>query len=323
MKPVSTARRSGSPYPASADTFWHDCGLPRTAMGWEIQPEGLTRLLTRISADYTAERGVALYVTENGAAFDDVVTATDGVPLVHDADRVDFLQMHLSAVLDAIDHGVDVRGYFYWSLLDNYEWAWGYEKRFGLVRVDYDTQERPVKDSGHRYARIIATARSGPELAITGSAPFQRGECGACSRARGSGEKAQLDVGRIVEAPHLTQFQTRGLDEERDAAAEGHRTDHEVEFVHQAARGEPVPHPVIGEHDDVSVPSGGRRSAAELRAPNPVPVARRRYLRVRDRRTCGRGSRVWWSGCSGSGRDSGRGASRLRGCRRARSGCRR
>src|SRR5690606_21573750 len=98
-------------------------------------------------------KGIKLYVTENGAAFDDVV-AEDGS--VHDTDRVSYVRAHLNATLDAIEAGVDVRGFFYWSLMDNYEWAWGYDKRFGIVRVDYDTQERTVKDSGHEYARIIA-----------------------------------------------------------------------------------------------------------------------------------------------------------------------
>ncbi len=131
-------------------------GLDRTAQNWEIQPEGLTRLLRRLSDEYTGERGVALYVTENGAAFDDVVDA-DG--RIRDADRTEYVRAHLGAVLDAVDAGVDVRGFFYWSLMDNFEWAWGYDKRFGIVRVDYDTQQRTVKDSGREYARIIA-ARS-------------------------------------------------------------------------------------------------------------------------------------------------------------------
>ena len=74
---------------------------------------------------------------------------------MHDDERADFVREHLGAILDAIDAGVDVRGYFYWSLLDNFEWAWGYEKRFGIVRVDYDTQVRTVKDSGREYSRII------------------------------------------------------------------------------------------------------------------------------------------------------------------------
>lgn len=152
----ATSRTGRSPYPSDAGIHPVERGLPRTAQDWEIQPEGLTRLLRRLSDDYTAKRGVSLYVTENGAAFDDEV-ATEG--LVHDGDRAEFLRQHLGAVLDAADAGVDVRGYFYWSLMDNFEWAWGYDKRFGIVRVDYDTQERTVKDSGREYARIIA-ARS-------------------------------------------------------------------------------------------------------------------------------------------------------------------
>lgn len=151
-----TERKGRSPYPSDAGIHSVERGLERTAQNWEIQPEGLTRLLRRLSDEYTAERGVTLYVTENGAAFDDVV-AEDGV--VHDEGRVEYVRAHLAAVLGAVDAGVDVRGYFYWSLMDNFEWAWGYDKRFGIVHVDYDTQQRTVKDSGREYARIIA-ARS-------------------------------------------------------------------------------------------------------------------------------------------------------------------
>jgi beta-glucosidase len=146
-------RPKASPFPDTAGVFWHPRGYPVTAMGWEVQPEGLTRLLRRVKDDYTGSK-VDLYVTENGAAYDDVV-AEDGV--VHDEERAEFLRLHLSAILDAIDEGVDVKGYFYWSLMDNFEWAWGYAKRFGLVRVDYDTQVRTVKESGREYARIIAS----------------------------------------------------------------------------------------------------------------------------------------------------------------------
>jgi beta-glucosidase len=120
-------------------------------MGWEVQPEGLTRLLRRVAEEYSG--AVPLYVTENGVAYDDAV-AESGEVL--DAGRVAFLRDHVAATLDAIEQGVDVRGYFYWSLMDNYEWAWGYAKRFGIVRVDYDTQQRTVKESGREYARIIA-----------------------------------------------------------------------------------------------------------------------------------------------------------------------
>ncbi|MFE6736434.1 glycoside hydrolase family 1 protein [Microbacterium sp. NPDC057650] len=143
-------RPTRSPFPADAGIHWVERGLPRTGMEWEVQPEGLTRLLQRVAADYAD--GVPLYVTENGAAYDDVVVGGE----VKDAERTAFVRDHVAATLDAIEAGVDVRGYFYWSLLDNYEWAWGYDKRFGIVRVDYDTQERTVKQSGHEYSRIIA-----------------------------------------------------------------------------------------------------------------------------------------------------------------------
>lgn len=148
-------RPKRSPFPAAEGVYWHPRGLPVTDMGWEVQPEGLTRLLKRVHDEYTGDT-VKLYVTENGAAYNDEV-AEDGA--VHDSDRTAFLRDHLDAILDAIDEGVDVYGYFYWSLMDNYEWAWGYHKRFGLVRVDYDTQERTLKDSAIEYRRIIA-ARS-------------------------------------------------------------------------------------------------------------------------------------------------------------------
>ncbi|WP_169077032.1 GH1 family beta-glucosidase [Microcella alkalica] len=154
LAPAAPSERpKRSPFPADEGVHWHPRGLPVTAMQWEVQPEGLTRLLVRVDAEYAKPAGTVLYVTENGAAYDDVV-GPDGS--VDDLERADYLEQHLAAMLDAIDAGVDVRGYFYWSLMDNYEWAWGYDKRFGLVRVDYDTQQRTVKASGRRYQRIIA-----------------------------------------------------------------------------------------------------------------------------------------------------------------------
>jgi len=147
-----TDRPTRSPFPAADGVFNHPQGLPLTAMEWEVQPDGLRELLVRVHEDYAASAGVRLYVTENGAAYADVVAA-DGA--VHDVERTEFLASHLGAILDAIDEGVPVHGYFYWSLMDNFEWAWGYDKRFGLVRVDYETQERTVKDSGLAYATII------------------------------------------------------------------------------------------------------------------------------------------------------------------------
>ncbi|WP_426594726.1 GH1 family beta-glucosidase [Cellulomonas sp. McL0617] len=124
---------------------------PHTAMGWNIEPEGLVNLLVEVHERYPA---LPLAITENGAAFDDEVTP-DG--RVHDVDRVAYLHDHIDAVGEAIKRGVDVRGYFVWSLMDNFEWSYGYSKRFGVVRVDYDTLERTVKDSGLWYSDLIAT----------------------------------------------------------------------------------------------------------------------------------------------------------------------
>jgi beta-glucosidase len=114
---------------------------PRTAMDWEIVPEGFTDLLVRISQDYP---GLPMVITENGAAFDDVPDANG---FVADEGRTAYFTSHLAAVATAIDQGADIRGYLAWSLLDNFEWAYGYEKRFGIVRVDYDTQKRTPKQS--------------------------------------------------------------------------------------------------------------------------------------------------------------------------------
>lgn len=139
------------PLPAPEGVGYAGRGLPVTAMGWDVQPEGLTRLLERMQADYTGPRGVGIYVTENGAAYDDVVGPGG---FVNDQDRLDYLDKHLRAVRDALDAGVDVRGYFAWSLMDTFEWAWGYTKRFGIVRTDFDTQERIPKASGLWYAQV-------------------------------------------------------------------------------------------------------------------------------------------------------------------------
>ncbi|MFP5415637.1 MAG: GH1 family beta-glucosidase [Actinomycetes bacterium] len=130
---------------------------PTTGMGWPIQPEGLTRLLTRLHREYTGPAGVPLFVTENGAAFDDVPDA-DG--FVDDSDtRLAYVRDHLAALHAALEQGADVRGYLVWSLLDNFEWAWGYEKRFGIVRVDYDTQVRTPKASARWFAEVARTGR--------------------------------------------------------------------------------------------------------------------------------------------------------------------
>ncbi|EMY33620.1 broad-specificity cellobiase [Arthrobacter crystallopoietes BAB-32] len=146
-------RPTASPYPAADNVAVMPRGLPTTAMGWEVQPEGLYRLLLRLQAEYAGPSGTALYVTENGAAYEDVVQA-DGS--VQDTERLEFFRAHVAQCHRAIGAGVDLRGYFAWSLLDNFEWAWGYHKRFGLVRVDYATFERTVKASGRWFGRAAA-----------------------------------------------------------------------------------------------------------------------------------------------------------------------
>ena len=122
----------------------------QTAMGWEVYPRGLFDTLTTVRDRYG---DVPLYITENGAAFDDPPTAY-ARPLP-DPHRVHYLREHLRAVHDAIAAGVDVRGYFAWSLLDNFEWAQGYSRRMGLVHVDFATQERTLKESANFYAGVI------------------------------------------------------------------------------------------------------------------------------------------------------------------------
>lgn len=156
---AAPGREYASPFPGSEFVTFPGRGLPRTDMGWEVNPSGLTRLLVRLGHEYGAAMP-PLYVTENGAAYDDIVTG-DG--LVHDADRTAFILDHIEAIAEAVDQGADVRGYFVWSLLDNFEWAWGYDERFGIVRVDYDSLARTVKDSGRAYAARIAA-----EVAVRG-----------------------------------------------------------------------------------------------------------------------------------------------------------
>ncbi len=124
--------------------------LPKTQMGWEIYPEGLTGFLTRMARDYVGD--LPIHVTENGMANADV----QGDGPIADRVREDFLFAHLAATRDAIAQGANVQGYFYWSLLDNYEWAEGFEKRFGLVHVDYATLARTPKSSYHALARALA-----------------------------------------------------------------------------------------------------------------------------------------------------------------------
>jgi beta-glucosidase len=147
---AGVAPEGPSPWPACENVVFVQPPGPATAMGWAIDAQGLRNVLHRVHEQY---QPIPLMITENGAAFDDELGA-DGV---RDDDRISYLRDHLKVVHEAINAGVDVRGYFVWSLLDNFEWAYGYEKRFGIVYVDYETQSRVWKDSAHWYRRVIRT----------------------------------------------------------------------------------------------------------------------------------------------------------------------
>ncbi len=127
--------------------------VPHTGMDWEIDASGIESLLMRLTEEYGARR---LYVTENGSAYPDVVRA-DGT--IDDVERTRYLGEHLAACARAARRGAPLAGYYAWSLLDNFEWAYGYDKRFGLVHVDYETQRRTVKGSGRRYADLVRAHR--------------------------------------------------------------------------------------------------------------------------------------------------------------------
>ena len=136
------------------DVGWGEAQCRRwTGMAWPVQPEGLYDLLSELRTDYG---NPAVFIAENGCAYDDVVTP-DGQ--IHDAERVLFYREHLESVAKALADGCNVKGYLCWSLLDNFEWAFGLSKRFGIVRVDYDTLERTPKDSYRFLAEVVRTGR--------------------------------------------------------------------------------------------------------------------------------------------------------------------
>jgi beta-glucosidase len=137
-------------WPGCEDVVLHPIPGPVTAMDWPVDPDGLREILVRLRREYG---NPPVFVAENGAAYPDQV-APDGA--VHDPERIAYIREHLTAVHEALAEGVDLRGYFVWSLLDNFEWAAGYAKRFGLVHIDYETQRRTWKDSAHWYREVIA-----------------------------------------------------------------------------------------------------------------------------------------------------------------------
>jgi beta-glucosidase len=145
------ASASPSPWPGSPDVAFAEPTHTPTSNGWAVEPRGLYESLIRLDADYDTP---PLYVHESGGAFPDLV-GPDGV--VHDADRRAYLADHVRACHDALAAGVDLRGYFVWSLLDNFEWAEGYAQRFGIVHVDFATQRRVPKDSARWFSRVART----------------------------------------------------------------------------------------------------------------------------------------------------------------------
>jgi beta-glucosidase len=140
-------------YPGGEGLVKRPEGDDVTAMGWPVTPDGFRRMLVRIGTEHPS--APPLVVTENGSAYDD----DPGDPL-EDPRRIDYLVRHLRALTEAVRDGADVRGYFAWSLMDNFEWAQGYTKRFGLARVDYDTLERRPRRSFETYRAIAAAQRA-------------------------------------------------------------------------------------------------------------------------------------------------------------------
>lgn len=146
---TGTAEGTPSANPGSEFVEFADTGAARTQMGWEIHPDGLIGVLEMA---HSKAPNLPLYITENGSAYEDLIQS-DGS--VDDPDRLAYLQTHLEACRDAISSGLPLAGYFVWSLMDNFEWAWGYTRRFGIVYVDYATQVRTPKTSGRWFTRFL------------------------------------------------------------------------------------------------------------------------------------------------------------------------
>jgi beta-glucosidase len=138
-----------SEWPGSEHVRFMPRDLARTDMGWEIDPAGLADLLRRVHEEYGP---IPLYITENGAAYPDALD---------DRDRIGYLESHIRVCQEAVAAGIPLRGYFLWSLMDNFEWSWGYSKRFGIIQVDYESQARTPRASAHWYADLIRTGHLG------------------------------------------------------------------------------------------------------------------------------------------------------------------
>ena len=145
--------RSVIKYLNSDDGVNYECergSLKKTDMGWELYPKGLSYFIERIHQEYSDD--IPIYVTENGMANNDQISSNE---VIEDQDRVEYFQLHLKEILDCLKKGIQVKGYFAWSLLDNYEWAFGYEKRFGLIHVDFETFKRTPKESFSQFSKYL------------------------------------------------------------------------------------------------------------------------------------------------------------------------
>ncbi len=144
-----------------------------TDMGWEVYPQGLYESLLRVHRDYGPRE---IYITENGAAYD---YSVDSLDRIADTKRIEYLRAHLSEAHRAIEDGVPLKGYFLWSLLDNFEWGFGYKKKFGIFSVDFDSQQRLPKDSAHYYKEVVsanAVVEIPAKLAAASTSTQTRGE---------------------------------------------------------------------------------------------------------------------------------------------------
>ena len=145
--------RSVIKYLNADDGINYECergSLKKTDMGWELYPKGLSYFIERIHQEYSDD--IPIYVTENGMANNDQISSNE---VIEDQDRVEYFQLHLKEILDCLKKGIQVKGYFAWSLLDNYEWAFGYEKRFGLIHVDFETFKRTPKESFNQFSKYL------------------------------------------------------------------------------------------------------------------------------------------------------------------------
>ena len=145
--------RSVIKYLNSDDGINYECergSLKKTDMEWELYPKGLSYFIERIHQEYSDD--IPIYVTENGMANNDQISSNE---VIEDQDRVEYFQLHLKEILDCLKKGIQVKGYFAWSLLDNYEWAFGYEKRFGLIHVDFETFKRTPKESFNQFSKYL------------------------------------------------------------------------------------------------------------------------------------------------------------------------